>query len=133
MAITRYSNVKAAEIKKILHHHFKPAWYVNRLKNNLLNQIDMFHTDVTWDNVIWKPEEERTGVIDSFLAGQKHISTEGYGFLTPLHMEEYRANGGFEGLSKVLHTQLPAQVIDTILRSGIRGRGGGGFPTGKKW
>ncbi|MDH6342118.1 NADH-quinone oxidoreductase subunit F [Parabacteroides sp. PFB2-12] len=131
--ITRYPNVKATEIKEILHHHFKPAGRLKRLKNNLFNHIDTFHTDITWDNVIWKPEEERTGVIDSFLNGQKHISTEGYGFLAPLNIEEYIGHGGFKGLHKVLSTPDRQEVINNILASGIRGRGGGGFATGKKW
>lgn len=131
-AITRYPNVKATEIKEILHHHFKPAGYLKRLKNSLLNQVDTFHTDITWDNVIWKPENERTGVIDSFLSGQKHISTEGYGFLAPLNIDEYINNIGFEALKKVL-TYTKDEAVKTILKSGIRGRGGGGFMTGKKW
>ena len=76
-SITRYPNVKAVEIKEILHYHFKPSGYLKRLKNSFLNQVDTFHTDSTWDNVIWKPENERTGVIDSFLSGQKHNSTQG--------------------------------------------------------
>jgi NADH-quinone oxidoreductase subunit F len=130
--ITRYPNVKAAEIKEILHHHFKPAGYFKRLKNNLLNQVDTFHTDITWDNVIWKNEHERTGIIDSFLSGQKHISTEGYGFLAPLNIDEYITYKGFEALKDVL-TRTKDEVVQTILKSGIRGRGGGGFPTGKKW
>ena len=131
-AITRYPNVKATEIKEILHHHFKPAGFLKRLKNSLLNQVDTFHTDITWDNVIWKPENERTGVIDSFLSGQKHISTEGYGFLAPLNIDEYINNIGFEALKKVL-TYTKDEAVKTILKSGIRGRGGGGFMTGKKW
>ncbi|MDR0349386.1 MAG: NAD(P)H-dependent oxidoreductase subunit E [Tannerella sp.] len=131
--ITRYPNVKAKEIKEILHHHFKPAGYLKRLKNSLLNHIDTFHTDITWDNVIWKPENERTGVIDSFLARQKHISTEGYGFLAPLNMDEYIRHGGFEGLNKALSFPDRDDVVKSILASGIRGRGGGGFITGKKW
>lgn len=132
-SITRYPNVKAKEIKEILHHHFRPASYLKQLKNNLLNQVDTFHTDITWDNVIWKPEHERTGVIDSFLSGQKHISTEGYGFLAPLNIEEYIANGGFEALNNALSKGNPGEVVQSILASGIRGRGGGGFATGKKW
>jgi len=131
--ITRYPNVKADEIKEILHHHFKPAGYFKRLKNNLLNHIDTFHTDITWDNVIWKPENERTGVIDSFLSGQKHISTEGYGFLAPLNIDEYIAHDGFEGLKSVVSSKSRQEVVQTILTSCIRGRGGGGFTTGKKW
>jgi len=132
-SITRYPNVKAVEIKEILHYHFKPAGYLKRLKNSFLNQVDTFHTDSTWDNVIWKSENERTGVIDSFLSGQKHISTQGYGFLAPLNIDEYISNSGFDALKKVLFTSTSAETIGTILKSGIRGRGGGGFTTGKKW
>jgi NADH-quinone oxidoreductase subunit F len=131
-AITRYPNVKPAEIREILHHHFKPAGRLKRLRNSLLNHIDTFHTDTTWDNVVWKPKEERTGVIDSFLEGQRHISTEGYGFLAPLDIDEYTSHGGFEALGKALRTE-PGEVIETVLASGIRGRGGGGFPSGRKW
>lgn len=132
-SITRYPNVKAVEIKEILHYHFKPSGYLKRLKNSFLNQVDTFHTDSTWDNVIWKSENERTGVIDSFLSGQKHISTQGYGFLAPLNIDEYISNSGFDALKKVLFTSTSAETIGTILKSGIRGRGGGGFTTGKKW
>ncbi|MCL2074231.1 MAG: NAD(P)H-dependent oxidoreductase subunit E [Marinilabiliaceae bacterium] len=132
-SITRYPNVKPSEIKEILHHHFKPANYFKRLKNNLLNHIDTFHTDITWDNVIWKPEKERIGIIDTFLSSQKHISTEGYGFLAPLNIDEYISHQGFEALKKVISTQTSAEVIDNIFNSGIRGRGGGGFHTGQKW
>ncbi|GHU88692.1 NADH-quinone oxidoreductase subunit F [Bacteroidia bacterium] len=130
--IDRYPNVKAAEIKEILHHHFKPAGYLKRLKNSILGHIDTLHTDITWDNVVWKPEHERTGLISSFLHNQKHISTEGFGFLAPLNIDEYIAYGGFEALKKALTTPKE-EIIATVLASGLRGRGGGGFPTGKKW
>ena len=132
-AVSRYPNVKAAEIKEILHHHFKPAGYFKRLNNNFLNIIDSFHTDITWNNVIWKPKHERTRVIDSFLSGQKHVSTEGYGLLAPLNMDEYISHNGFAALKKVLSSCKPEEVVQTVLSSGIRGRGGAGFPTGKKW
>ncbi|MFV0376352.1 MAG: NAD(P)H-dependent oxidoreductase subunit E [Mangrovibacterium sp.] len=131
--ITRYPNVKPEEIKEILHHHFKPGSLLKRIKNNLFNQIDTFHTDLTWDNVIWKPENERTGVIDSFLSGQIHISTNGYGYLAPLNLDEYIAHGGFEALKKVISESNPAEVVRAVFESGLRGRGGGGFLTGKKW
>lgn len=131
--ITRYPNVKPEEIKEILHHHFKPGNLFKRIKNNLFNQIDTFHTDLTWDNVIWKPANERTGVIDSFLSEQIHISTSGYGYLAPLNLEEYLTHGGFGALKKVITACDPREVVQTVLESGLRGRGGGGFLTGKKW
>jgi len=138
-SMVRYPKVKAAEIKEILNYHFKPTGYFKRIKNSLLGQIDTYHTDSTWDNVVWKSETERTDIINSFLSNQIHISTEGYGVLTPLNIEEYFSHDGFEALKKVLNSldsslsSRREQVIDTILKSGLRGRGGGGFPTGRKW
>ena len=131
--ISRYPNVKSIEIKEILNHHFKPAGYFKRLKNTFLGHVDIFHTDITWNNVVWKPEGERTGIINSFLYDQKHISTEGYGILAPLDLDEYISFGGFEALKKALGDGDRSAIADAILKSGIRGRGGGGFPTGKKW
>lgn len=132
-SIVRYPNVKPEEIKEILLHHFQPASSWRRLKNSLLNHIDMFHTDMTWDNILWKPEHERTGAIHTFLSGQQRVSTEGYGLMSPLDIDEYTARGGFDALKKAITSMDRKDVIDTVLRSGIRGRGGGGFPTGRKW
>jgi len=55
------------------------------------------------------------------------------GKLDPENIEEYIAEDGYTGLVKVLTEMKPEQVIDTVLRSGLRGRGGAGFSTGKKW
>lgn len=132
-SIERYPNVKPEEIKEILLHHFKPANRLRRWKNALLNQVDMFHTDTTWDNILWKSEQERTGTINTFLSRQKRISTEGYGIISPLDIDEYMAHEGFAALEKAVTTMPRQAVIDTILQSGLRGRGGGGFPTGRKW
>jgi NADH-quinone oxidoreductase subunit F len=132
--LTRYPHVKADEIKEILHHHFQPAGRLKRWRNRFLNEVDTYHTDQTWNNVVWKPEAERTALIDHFLTGQQHISTEGFGFLTPLNLDEYRAHDGFTALHDLLTARTPPQhIISTILDSGLRGRGGGGFPTGRKW
>jgi NADH-quinone oxidoreductase subunit F len=49
------------------------------------------------------------------------------------NIEVYKKNGGFDGLKKVITTMQPAQVIDEVKASGLRGRGGAGFPTGVKW
>ena len=132
-SITRYPNVKPAEIKEILHHHFKSKSYFKRFKNSLFGQIDNIHTDSTWDNVVWKSENERTDIINRFLSNQLHISTAGYGILTPLNIDEYVAHGGFEAFKKTLASLTPEEVITINLSSGLRGRGGGGFPTGEKW
>ena len=128
----RYPNIKPEEVKEILLHHFKPASKLKRLRNAVLNQIDTFHTDQTWNNSLWIPEEVRTQKVNTFLEGQYRISTEGYGHLNPLDIDEYISLGGFEALKKAL-TMSKKDIIDEVLKSGLRGRGGGGFPTGRKW
>jgi NADH:ubiquinone oxidoreductase subunit F (NADH-binding)/NAD-dependent dihydropyrimidine dehydrogenase PreA subunit/(2Fe-2S) ferredoxin len=55
------------------------------------------------------------------------------GVINPSSIAEYMAWGGYRAFSKVLHTMTPAEVCDEVEKSGVRGRGGGGFPTGKKW
>ncbi len=131
--IVRYPNIKPDEVKEILLHHFRPSSRWRRWRNTVLNQIDTFHTDQTWDNILFVPEKERTQSINTFLGGQFRISTEGYGRLNPLDLEEYISMGGFEALKKTVTEMSPHQVIDEVLKSGIRGRGGGGFLTGRKW
>ena len=131
--IVRYPNIKPDEVKEILLHHFRPSSRLRRLRNAILNQIDTFHTDQTWDNILYVPEKERTKSVNTFLKGQFRISTEGFGRLNPLDLDEYLSMGGFEALRKALTHMSPQQVISEVLRSGIRGRGGGGFSTGRKW
>lgn len=131
--IVRYPNIKPDEVKEILLHHFRPSSRWRRWRNTVLNQIDTFHTDQTWDNILFVPEKERTQSINTFLGGQFRISTEGYGRLNPLDLEEYISMGGFEALKKAVTKMSPQQVTDEVLKSGIRGRGGGGFLTGRKW
>ena len=68
-----------------------------------------------------------------FLALQKRWVLANSGIIAPNSIDEYIARGGYAGLHKALHTMTPAEVADSVAKSGLRGRGGGGFPTGKKW
>ena len=64
---------------------------------------------------------------------QQRIVLKNSGEITPESIDDYLAGGGYQALAKVLTKQKPGQVIKTITESGLRGRGGGGFPTGVKW
>ncbi len=68
-----------------------------------------------------------------FFTAQKKIVLENCGVIDPERIEEYIAAGGYESLHQVLTTMRPEEVIDQITKSGLRGRGGAGFPTGLKW
>jgi len=68
-----------------------------------------------------------------FYRKQLRIATRNCGFIDPSNIKEYIARGGYYSLYKVLTEYKPEEVIEEVIRSGLRGRGGGGFPTGRKW
>jgi NADH:ubiquinone oxidoreductase subunit F (NADH-binding)/(2Fe-2S) ferredoxin/NAD-dependent dihydropyrimidine dehydrogenase PreA subunit len=68
-----------------------------------------------------------------FYGKQHRIALANCGYINPDNIEEYVARGGYEALGKALSSMTPVQVIDEVKTSGLRGRGGGGFPTGLKW
>ncbi|MBP3385056.1 MAG: 4Fe-4S binding protein, partial [Firmicutes bacterium] len=68
-----------------------------------------------------------------FYSMQKRIALLNCGIIDPENIEEYIALDGYQALAKVLNEMEPDDVIDEVKKSGLRGRGGGGFPTGRKW
>lgn len=68
-----------------------------------------------------------------FYAKQKRVALKDCGVINPESIEEYIAKDGYSALGKALTEMTPQDVVDEILASGLRGRGGGGFPTGRKW
>jgi NADH:ubiquinone oxidoreductase subunit F (NADH-binding)/(2Fe-2S) ferredoxin/Pyruvate/2-oxoacid:ferredoxin oxidoreductase delta subunit len=87
--------------------------------------------------VVSKFQMPKTVVVDEELGPptqkEVRIVLRNCGQIDPENIEDYIAEDGYLGLAKALTEMSPEQVIDTILRSGLRGRGGAGFPTGKKW
>jgi NADH-quinone oxidoreductase subunit F len=89
------------------------------------------------DRLLWRDPETKEAVTleknVSFYKKQKKIVSHNSGKIDPTRIEDYIAAGGYSALGKVLTGMSPAQVVETVVASGIRGRGGGGFPTGIKW
>jgi NADH:ubiquinone oxidoreductase subunit F (NADH-binding)/(2Fe-2S) ferredoxin len=68
-----------------------------------------------------------------FFSRQHKIVLRNSGYIDPKSLAEYAAKGGYQALSHVIGNLSPEEIIDEVTRSGLRGRGGGGFPTGRKW
>jgi NADH:ubiquinone oxidoreductase subunit F (NADH-binding)/(2Fe-2S) ferredoxin len=87
--------------------------------------------------LMYTPPAEKTPVPKMsdipFFADQTLIALRNRGLIDPEKIDEYIARGGYEALAKVLTTMTPDEVVKEIKLSGLRGRGGGGFPTGIKW
>ena len=114
---TFYSMVKEEDIPEIVEEHLLKGRVVTRL---------VYQETVT-DNGIKSLQET------AFYKKQNRVALRNCGVINPENIEEYIGENGYQALAKVLTEMTPQDVIQTILDSGLRGRGGGGFPTGMKW
>ncbi|NLA90367.1 MAG: NADH-quinone oxidoreductase subunit NuoF, partial [Synergistaceae bacterium] len=115
---TFYCRVQKADVAEIVDEHIYKGRPVSRL---------MYEGDD--DKVPHIPHYNDI----PFYGKQKRIALANCGYINPDNIEEYVVRGGYEALGKVLTGMTPVQVIDEIKASGLRGRGGGGFPAGLKW
>ncbi len=130
---TLYSKVKPEDIQQIVASHFQPSGLFPRLRNRFFNAVGNIQTDQKWKGIERYELNIREKHVSSFLGKQFPIATEHRGMINPLDLEEYQQHGGFLALKKVFSEFTPGQVTDKIKSSGLRGRGGAGFPTGIKW
>ncbi len=128
-----YSKVKAVDVEQIVTKHFEPSGFFNRLGNKIVNKIEDVIDDSRWSGVERYSLDVREKHVHSFLGRQKPIATEFRGVINPVDIEEYKSRRGFSALEKCLKEKTPLEIIEEVIKSGIRGRGGGGFPSGQKW
>jgi NADH-quinone oxidoreductase subunit F len=112
-----YVRVKPEDVQEIFDKHIMKGEVVERL---------VYHDPTTN-----KAVPERLKI--NFLADQEFRILHNNGIIDPWNIEEYIARGGYEALAKALYKMKPDDVLDEVKKSGLRGRGGAGFPTATKW
>ena len=113
-----YSRVTVENVKEIVEEHL--------LKGRIVKHL-LYEETINEDDTIKSLNET------NFYAKQMRVALRNCGVIDPENIEEYIAVDGYKALGKVLTQMKPEEVIEEILKSGLRGRGGGGFPTGLKW
>ncbi|MBQ8210597.1 MAG: NADH-quinone oxidoreductase subunit NuoF [Clostridia bacterium] len=118
---TFYSRVEKDDVKEIVSEHLLKGRQVERL----------VYSDIAEDV---KDEIAHASLNDTtFYKSQKRVALRNCGVINPESIEEYIAMDGYAALGKAVTEMTPEEVIQTVKDSGLRGRGGGGFPTGLKW
>ena len=119
---TFYSKVKKENVEEIVSEHLLKGRVVERLA----------YTDVGYE--VNEEELKNISLNDTtFYKAQKRVALRNCGVINPESIDEYIAMDGYAALGKVLTEMTPEEVIQVVKDSGLRGRGGGGFPTGMKW
>jgi NADH-quinone oxidoreductase subunit F len=129
----RYTNVKKDQVEEILLKHVKPGSLRKKLRYRINDLTDTFLSDDMLYSPVNLPGEKREQVLNNFLSRQIRMATLNNGVISPYSYEEYVMTGGFAAMKKSILASDPESVIKLIKESGLRGRGGAGFPTGMKW
>lgn len=112
-----YHHVKHEDVDEIIERHI--------LSNQLVERL-LYHHPVTGEALRIQDEIP-------FYQKQIRVALDHCGRINPDDIFDYIAHGGYQAITKILFELSPEEVIDEVLESGLRGRGGGGFPTGRKW
>ncbi|MBL7215179.1 MAG: NAD(P)H-dependent oxidoreductase subunit E [Phycisphaerae bacterium] len=131
--IFRYGNATVADAASILRRHFQPATVTARVKSSIDHFMQSLLDDRLAEGPIRYSLNIRDHSIDGYLNKQVRIATEFASEFDPLDIMDYQNNGGFEALKQCLTERTPEVILEELENAGLRGRGGGGYPTHLKW
>ncbi len=131
-AAHRYAGVRPDDARDLVFRHFRPG-LVRRVCHAASGWVNRLLTDEAWSGVERYAFDVRDPHVAPVVDPQVRVTTEYAGELDPLNIDEYEARGGFEALRRAVTDQTPEEVLEAIESSGLRGRGGAGFPTARKW
>lgn len=130
---TFYAGLNSNQAPTLIQRHFRPGGFASRMGRWWTRALDQLLLDDGEQTVTRFAMSRRDPSVKAFLDKQVHIATEHFGRLDPLNLDEYLAHDGFQALRHSLTEAKPEAIVSTIERSGLRGRGGAGYPTGPKW
>ena len=128
-----YAQVPAQDAKGIVLRHFRPRGIAGRLRRSLSRTLDVLLSDEAWEPVTRRTIAPADPPVEAFLGRQRRLATEHCGRIDPIDLDEYLAYDGFQALERALKERPPEAIIEEIRASGLRGRGGAGYLTGRKW
>ena len=127
-----YGDVSAETASKIIQKHLQPKGLLTRARWAIGRYLEEYSKNggpTTAELAL----DTQSGPAATYLGKQKRIVLENSGEIDPLRMDDYLARQGYQALTQCLNELTPDDVISVIHKSGLRGRGGAGFPTARKW
>lgn len=130
---TLYGDSTARSADSIVKRYIRPRGVLRKVHRSLAGAVELLTRDEAWED----PGEHRidpsSGAGAAFLGPQVRIVTENCGQIDPLDIDEYIGASGYEALRTCVTSMSGEELIEIVRRSGMRGRGGAGFPTAEKW
>jgi len=128
-----FAKLGVGDVRSVVLKHFKPKGILRRVGYTVSRLLDRLHTDDVGDPVARHSIDVRDGPVCAFLGRQQHLATEYFGQIDPTDLDDYLSHDGFKALKRCVTELTPEEIITEVETSGLRGRGGAGFPTGLKW
>jgi NADH-quinone oxidoreductase subunit F len=128
-----FAKVSPERARTIVRQNFRPRSIVRRATTAVASWLDRLASDEPPEPLTRFAIDVRDPPVCAFLGPQRRLATEHSGEIDPTDLDEYLRHDGFQALEQCLRDRTPEELITEIQASGLRGRGGAGFPTGLKW